>query len=52
MCYAQRYTHDAQCVTYNEGPDADYHGKEICFAFNGTLKGCISNYMLCCSHIT
>eukprot|EP00594_Rhizosolenia_setigera_P008720 CAMPEP_0178970024 /NCGR_PEP_ID=MMETSP0789-20121207/19248_1 /TAXON_ID=3005 /ORGANISM="Rhizosolenia setigera, Strain CCMP 1694" /LENGTH=405 /DNA_ID=CAMNT_0020656355 /DNA_START=204 /DNA_END=1421 /DNA_ORIENTATION=+ len=34
-CYNdQWYTHDAQCVTYNEGPDADYHGKEICFAFN------------------
>ena len=27
------YTHDAQCVTY-DGPDADYTGREICFASN------------------
>merc|ERR1719221_1121244 len=27
------YTHDAQCVTYH-GPDADFVGHEICFAFN------------------
>jgi choice-of-anchor B domain-containing protein len=27
------YTHDAQCVVY-AGPDADYTGREICFAFN------------------
>ncbi|MBI1267333.1 MAG: choice-of-anchor B family protein [Cryomorphaceae bacterium] len=27
------YTHDAQVVIYN-GPDADYQGKEIAFAFN------------------
>ncbi|MEM1055247.1 MAG: choice-of-anchor B family protein [Bacteroidota bacterium] len=27
------YTHDAQCVTY-DGPDADYIGRQICFAFN------------------
>ena len=24
-------THDAQCVTYH-GPDARYHGREICFS--------------------
>ena len=27
------YTHDAQCVVYR-GPDADYQGREICFAAN------------------
>jgi len=27
------YTHDAQCVSYT-GPDADYQGAEICFAYN------------------
>lgn len=27
------YTHDAQCVIY-EGPDADYHGREICVNSN------------------
>ncbi len=27
------YTHDAQCGTY-DGPDADYQGREICFASN------------------
>lgn len=27
------YTHDAQCIIY-QGPDADYFGKEICFASN------------------
>lgn len=27
------YTHDAQCVMYS-GPDAEYHGREICFASN------------------
>jgi len=27
------YTHDAQCVSY-EGPDGDYRGREVCFAFN------------------
>merc|ERR1719232_68522 len=27
------YTHDVQCVNY-QGPDADYSGKEICFASN------------------
>ncbi len=30
---ADRYTHDAQCVTYH-GPDADYAGREICFNSN------------------
>jgi len=30
---ADGYTHDAQCVTYT-GPDTDYQGREICFAFN------------------
>lgn len=29
------YTHDAQCVNYT-GPDADYQGREICFASNET----------------
>jgi choice-of-anchor B domain-containing protein len=28
-------THDAQCVLYN-GPDAQYRGREICFAFSET----------------
>jgi len=27
------YTHDAQCLNY-DGPDADYHGRELCFASN------------------
>ncbi|KAI9824728.1 MAG: hypothetical protein M1832_001554 [Thelocarpon impressellum] len=27
------YTHDAQCVTY-KGPDTQYLGKQICFAYN------------------
>jgi choice-of-anchor B domain-containing protein len=27
------YTHDVQCVIY-DGPDADYQGREICFASN------------------
>lgn len=27
------YTHDAQCVVY-AGPDADYRGRELCFASN------------------
>jgi len=27
------YTHDALCIIYR-GPDADYYGKEICFASN------------------
>ncbi len=30
---ADGYTHDAQCLTY-QGPDQDYHGREICFASN------------------
>jgi choice-of-anchor B domain-containing protein len=30
---ADGYTHDAQCVIY-EGPDADYTGRELCFASN------------------
>jgi choice-of-anchor B domain-containing protein len=28
-------THDAQCVVYS-GPDADYQGRELCFASNET----------------
>lgn len=28
-------THDAQCVLY-DGPDADYRGREVCFAFSET----------------
>ena len=27
------YVHDSQCVNYR-GPDADYHGREICFGSN------------------
>ncbi|WP_179270976.1 choice-of-anchor B family protein [Rubricoccus marinus] len=27
------YTHDAQCLVY-DGPDADYTGKQLCFAAN------------------
>ena len=30
---APGYTHDGQCVTYR-GPDADYTGRELCFAAN------------------
>lgn len=30
---ADGYTHDAQCVLYN-GPDAEFAGKEICWAYN------------------
>ncbi len=29
------YSHDAQCIVY-EGPDEDYHGREICFGLNET----------------
>ena len=29
------YSHDAQCVVYH-GPDADYHGREVCFGSNET----------------
>jgi len=33
-CYGDDgYTHDAQCVVYH-GPDTNYQGREICFAFN------------------
>ncbi len=33
-CFADDgYTHDVQCVVYN-GPDTDYTGREICFAYN------------------
>ena len=31
----QGRTHDAQCVRYS-GPDADFHGRQICFASNET----------------
>lgn len=45
-CFADRqtglqrtgYTHDAQCVTYS-GPDAKYHGREICFNASETMLG-------------
>ena len=30
---ADGYTHDAECVTYS-GPDAEFTGHEICFAYN------------------
>ena len=30
---APGYTHDAQCLIYG-GPDADYRGRELCFAAN------------------
>jgi choice-of-anchor B domain-containing protein len=30
---ADGYTHDTQCVVY-DGPDASYHGREICFNSN------------------
>jgi choice-of-anchor B domain-containing protein len=32
------YIHDAQCVTYR-GPDARYHGREICFNASETAVG-------------
>src|SRR5690606_7789874 len=33
-CFAEDgYTHDAQCIVY-DGPDEDYAGREVCFAFN------------------
>ena len=33
-CFADDgYTHDVQCVMYS-GPDTDYSGREICFAYN------------------
>jgi choice-of-anchor B domain-containing protein len=33
-CFSEDgYTHDVQCVSY-DGPDADYRGREICFASN------------------
>jgi choice-of-anchor B domain-containing protein len=31
-------THDAQCVTYH-GPDARYHGREVCFSSSETALG-------------
>ncbi|MEM0961278.1 MAG: choice-of-anchor B family protein [Bacteroidota bacterium] len=31
---APGYTHDAQCILYDEGPDQDYIGREICAASN------------------
>jgi choice-of-anchor B domain-containing protein len=45
-CYAEPalglqrtgYTHDAQCVTYH-GPDARYHGREICLTSSETGLG-------------
>jgi choice-of-anchor B domain-containing protein len=45
-CYAEPalglqrtgYTHDAQCVTYH-GPDARYHGREICLTSSETGVG-------------
>lgn len=27
------YTHDIQCINYENGPDPDYEGHEICFAY-------------------
>ena len=32
------YTHDAQCVIY-QGPDADYHGREVCLTASETGLG-------------
>ncbi len=32
------YTHDTQCVIYR-GPDADYHGRELCFSANANFDG-------------
>ncbi|MEM9291953.1 MAG: choice-of-anchor B family protein [Acidobacteriota bacterium] len=33
-CYGDDgYTHDAQCVIY-DGPDTDWQGQELCFAYN------------------
>ena len=35
-CYKDDgFVHDAQCVVYN-GPDTDYHGREICFCYSET----------------
>lgn len=31
--HGEDYTHDVQCVVY-KGPDARYHGREICFCSN------------------
>ena len=34
-CYeGDGYTHEAQCLTYT-GPDADYTGRDLCFAYQG-----------------
>jgi len=30
------YSHDTQCVQYR-GPDADYHGRSLCFSSNATF---------------
>jgi len=35
---AVNYTHDIQCVVYH-GPDTDYVGREICFAFTPSVYG-------------
>lgn len=32
-CHDTVHTHDTQCVVY-QGPDADYHRREICFSSN------------------
>lgn len=38
-CFADHgYTHDTQCVVYN-GPDAAYHGRELCFSANANFDG-------------
>lgn len=38
------YFHDNECVTYN-GPDADYTGREICFASKADQFGGTPNYV-------
>jgi choice-of-anchor B domain-containing protein len=41
-CYGEDgYTHDAECVTYT-GPDTEFQGQEICFAYNENTLTIIS----------
>ena len=42
------YTHDVQCVIYN-GPDTQYVGKEICFAFNEDIQSPL--WVQCLKHM-
>ncbi len=43
-CYTgDGYTHETQCLTY-PGPDADYIGRDLCFAYQGQESGSSSGF--------